>query len=313
LSLEDLATLPATPPEISHVSPPAGVEIRPRLDSLSLEELLSPGAAAPPVEPEPEPAPQQVSLETPVFDLSDEVGGPSLPLVEVGAGEPPAIPVEDLLTTTGAEPPDAGLMGMGELELDLLSEPRPEEVSASHDLPGPIAPLDLEALSEVPLAEAEAIAHELHLAEDTVRPVEPPPPMAAPVPAGPEPPAPAPGTAPGDRPIQASGTIPGPDIVFGSVDVSPLELASLETLPSGPPGEPRPPVPESARESPAEMAMMRQAVTERVAHALARDLSDKLLERIERIVWEVVPDLAEILITKEIERIRAMAEGKQSS
>jgi hypothetical protein len=38
-----------------------------------------------------------------------------------------------------------------------------------------------------------------------------------------------------------------------------------------------------------------------------------LLERIERIVWEVVPDLAEILITKEIERIRALAEGKQSS
>ena len=28
---------------------------------------------------------------------------------------------------------------------------------------------------------------------------------------------------------------------------------------------------------------------------------------------EVVPDLAEILITKEIERIRALAEGKQSS
>jgi hypothetical protein len=30
-------------------------------------------------------------------------------------------------------------------------------------------------------------------------------------------------------------------------------------------------------------------------------------------VWEVVPDLAEILISKEIERIRLQAEGKQSS
>jgi hypothetical protein len=62
-----------------------------------------------------------------------------------------------------------------------------------------------------------------------------------------------------------------------------------------------------------EMATMRQAVTEKVARELARDLSDKLLERIERIVWEVVPDLAEILIAKEIERIRALAEGKESS
>jgi hypothetical protein len=58
---------------------------------------------------------------------------------------------------------------------------------------------------------------------------------------------------------------------------------------------------------------MRQAVTERVARELAVDLSDKLLERIERIVWDVVPDLAEILIAKEIEKIRAVAEGKQPS
>jgi hypothetical protein len=72
-------------------------------------------------------------------------------------------------------------------------------------------------------------------------------------------------------------------------------------------------VPVGAEPLGAEMATMRQAVTERVAHELARDLSDKMLERIERIVWEVVPDLAEILITKEIERIRALAEGKQSS
>ncbi len=60
-------------------------------------------------------------------------------------------------------------------------------------------------------------------------------------------------------------------------------------------------------------AAMRRAVTERLARELAVDLSDKLLERIERIVWDVVPDLAEILIAKEIEKIRALAEGKQPS
>jgi hypothetical protein len=61
------------------------------------------------------------------------------------------------------------------------------------------------------------------------------------------------------------------------------------------------------------MGSLRQAVTERVAHELAKELSGRLIERIEGIVWEVVPDLAEILINREIERIRAMAEGKQPS
>jgi CheY-like chemotaxis protein len=58
---------------------------------------------------------------------------------------------------------------------------------------------------------------------------------------------------------------------------------------------------------------MRRAVTARVAEQLAKELSQKLTERIERAVWEVVPDLAEILITKEIERIRQLADEQQSS
>jgi hypothetical protein len=63
------------------------------------------------------------------------------------------------------------------------------------------------------------------------------------------------------------------------------------------------------------MAAMREEVTGRVAHDLTRELSEKLLERFEKIVWEVVPDLAELLITKEIERIRKLAdeEKEQSS
>ena len=63
------------------------------------------------------------------------------------------------------------------------------------------------------------------------------------------------------------------------------------------------------------MAAMREEVTARVAHDLTRELSEKLLERFEKIVWEVVPDLAELLISKEIERIRKLAdeEKEQSS
>ncbi len=69
----------------------------------------------------------------------------------------------------------------------------------------------------------------------------------------------------------------------------------------------------SAGVSPAEIAAMREAVTERVAHDLKRELSEKLLDRFEKIVWEVVPDLAEILVTKEIERLRRLAEEEKSS
>ena len=65
--------------------------------------------------------------------------------------------------------------------------------------------------------------------------------------------------------------------------------------------------------TPSEMAAMREAVTDRVAHDLTRELSEKLIERFEKIVWEVVPDLAEIMITKELERIRQLAEEEKSS
>ena len=40
-----------------------------------------------------------------------------------------------------------------------------------------------------------------------------------------------------------------------------------------------------------------------------QEVSERLAGKIERIVWEVVPDLAEHLITQEIDRIRAQAEG----
>ncbi len=40
---------------------------------------------------------------------------------------------------------------------------------------------------------------------------------------------------------------------------------------------------------------------------------ERMAEKIERVVWEVVPDLAEMLIIKEIERIKAEIEGKGSN
>jgi hypothetical protein len=43
---------------------------------------------------------------------------------------------------------------------------------------------------------------------------------------------------------------------------------------------------------------------------MAEEVMEKLAERIEQIVREVVPDLAETAIIKEIERIKASIEGK---
>jgi uncharacterized membrane protein YheB (UPF0754 family) len=56
-----------------------------------------------------------------------------------------------------------------------------------------------------------------------------------------------------------------------------------------------------------------RTVTKRVAEELAVELRNSLIERIEKIVWEVVPDLAEILITKEIERIRRQADEDKTA
>jgi hypothetical protein len=95
-----------------------------------------------------------------------------------------------------------------------------------------------------------------------------------------------------------------PDAAFVEEDTTPSALT--------PPAQEVPQTPQlDAAET--DMAAMREAVTERVARDLRRELSEKLLDRFEKIVWEVVPDLAEILITKEIERIRGLAEEEKSS
>jgi hypothetical protein len=52
-------------------------------------------------------------------------------------------------------------------------------------------------------------------------------------------------------------------------------------------------------------------VAERVAAHIVRELRNDLLERVDRLLWEVVPDLAEQLLTQEIQRIRELVEGKQ--
>jgi hypothetical protein len=52
-------------------------------------------------------------------------------------------------------------------------------------------------------------------------------------------------------------------------------------------------------------------VSEQVAAQIVQELRADLLQRIERLLWEVVPDLAEQLLTQEIQRIRDLVEGKK--
>lgn len=52
-------------------------------------------------------------------------------------------------------------------------------------------------------------------------------------------------------------------------------------------------------------------VAGRVATHIVQELKSDLLDRVERILWEVVPELGEQLITQEIKRIRELVEGKK--
>lgn len=115
---------------------------------------------------------------------------------------------------------------------------------------------------------------------------------------------------PSPAPAEAAPPRPAEDVTI------PL-LESLEILPDiepaatpAPPPAPVMPVPTPV---PAPHAMdtdrVTREITEKVTRALVQEVSERLAGKIERIVWEVVPDLAEHLITQEIERIKAQAEG----
>ncbi|HEU5395482.1 MAG TPA: hypothetical protein VFV36_11875, partial [Candidatus Methylomirabilis sp.] len=97
-------------------------------------------------------------------------------------------------------------------------------------------------------------------------------------------------------------------------------LESLEILPEegpapAPPVPPRPAPPVAAPPAPSapshlmNVDQVTREITDNVARAIVQEVSERLAGKIERIVWEVVPDLAEHLITQEIERIKAQAEG----
>jgi CheY-like chemotaxis protein len=309
LSLEDLMGAPESPglgpleasPPRKEAVVPAGAQPQSAggpSEKLSLEDLIGLEKTPPPTAPAAEPPPQEGLPGEQVFDLTADMEAPSLPLVEVGKGEPPLLSLEEILgeskeskgspaatgETLTPEPPEIVLQESTTEAIERGTSSAATQISPGH--------LELE-----PLLEASAAAFQ---------------------PSAPEPPG------------EEVPVIPLPGLEVeeptAPIEVSPAIPMAGEVAASTPAGTVLPDAPFLAAPAAAEAAVhegpglpvsdvsaMREAITERVARDLVRDLSEKLVERIERIVWEVVPDMAEILITKEIERIRDMAEDKGSS
>jgi CheY-like chemotaxis protein len=286
LSALDLESLPA-----ETVSAADAMDVLPLPESLSLDDLLAAGAETPTGAESGESVAEPKAVPEPVFELS-ATDAPPLPMVEVGQGEAPPLSVEDLLGPAVAEAAPADTLTMDLPELVVPGRDAVRPATTETELPQP--------------AVGERVGHPL--GDTTVAAAEPVTQEAAP-------------SGPPDflQPIEGAGessTLAGagasvlssgmPLVREGERGVEP----AAAPLTAGP-AEAQPITP--ATVLPSEMAAMREAVTERVAHELKRELSEKLLDRFEKIVWEVVPDLAEILITKEIERIRRLAEEEKSS
>jgi len=321
------AGVPATPDETADLGTPdleplpgeivsasEAVDELPLPESLSLDDLLAGGSASTASDLLTEPAGAEAASSDRVFDLSAEpmsaeaastepvfelsdASAHLLPMVETGKGEPPALSVDDLLGPAGDETAPDDTLTMELPEFDLTPLPG-ADASAADDLDSapPALPHEEAAIGELSLrstGEGGSDVAELHTAgasapfeflsspqaaEDSL---EMPEPRAA--------------AEAFDAPVE--------EVVIESAAVASLAAPVAE--------EPTPAV--STGVTPSEMAAMREAVTERVASDLKRELSEKLLDRFEKIVWEVVPDLAEILIAKEIERIRRLAEEEKSS
>ncbi|HEY7676277.1 MAG TPA: response regulator [Candidatus Methylomirabilis sp.] len=172
-----------------------------------------------------------------------------------------------------AEPASAE-PAMPELDLDLLGAS--PTAAPLYDL----EPLDLEAAPAPPLPGPEELLRDLEMAAPptAVEPAGPTSPPAAP----PAPPAMAPLAV---EPAMARELEP------------PAAPAELEIPPAA-----LPPAPSADAQA--------ARLSAELAPYLAREIADRIVERIERVVWEVVPDLAEALIARELDRIKERAERR---
>lgn len=295
----DLGTPDLEPLPGEVLSAAEAVDELPLPESLSLDDLLAAEPERSTAAPPPEPMSPEATSTEPVFELSD-ASEPRLAMVEAGKGEPPALSVDDLLLPAGEEAAPEDTLTMEVPEFDLTPLPGAEApVMADLDSTPPALPHEEPAIGELSQQDAgEAVLGAIEFEPAAAAaPFE----FLSSSPLGEEPSA---LREPGVSETTAeTPEAPVAEFVAESAAAAPLVApVANQPAPSAP-----------ADVTPAEFAAMREAVTERVASDLKRELSEKLLDRFEKIVWEVVPDLAEILITKEIERIRRLAEEEKSA
>lgn len=308
LGLEPAERQPAPLAVESSAAPAADVEVLPSSERLILEDMLSeagteaPTAASQGEEPAETPDPAE-----PVFELSVTEALP-LPMVETGKGEPPTLSVEDLL---GAHTPDIAVsqsQAQEVLALDLAAladdtqpaaqvsaEPLPSAETFALEFPAGLPPEETPAAPEAGRFESPVRAEDLETPVSIQSLEEVLPGLAESFESA------VPLVTP---PVQGFEAAPAEATAATSAAGASAAVESAVSPQEAPPAY--------SLEPPAfDVAAMREEVTARVVHDLRRELSEKLLERFEKIVWEVVPDLAELLISKEIERIRLLAEEEK--
>jgi hypothetical protein len=99
---------------------------------------------------------------------------------------------------------------------------------------------------------------------------------------------------------------------FGTSATQPVEEKPADPVPRPAPIQEAPAAPVGPVSVPPDMVeTLARQVSEQVAAQIVQELRADILQRIERLLWEIVPDLAEQLLTQEIQRIRDLVEGKK--
>jgi CheY-like chemotaxis protein len=225
------------------------------------------------------------------------------PLAEARAEAPMYTVDEGAFAPAAFEPepaafaPDEDLMAVTAEESDTLAASVGEALSASPSLPASQpshwgqqptvdVPLEARAQASASMTEAEGLFEEVFEDEVTTSaPVAPQPPPPATLP----PPPPAP---------RAAGFVTTPPEA-PEPEVPTAEMSFADLRPAEPPPPP-PPSPVAASVA-AEVAVPMDMV-EKIAQRVVAQISEKVVREI---AWEVIPDLAEALIKKEIERLKA--------
>ncbi len=253
---------------------------------------------------------EQPDSAQPVFELPVTEAFP-LPMVEAGKGEPPTLSVEDLLAppppdvTPGEAQPQPAVPAPG---LEALVEDVQPAAQTSVESMSPEGIFELGSptgsSAEEPLGVPQA-----GLLESSQQVEELGPPISIQsleevLPGFAESfesaaPAASPLQGLEDAPIAGTGAMAGVE-VEPAAEPSALRDESISVQSH-----------ESRELPPFDVAAMREEVTARVAQDLTRALGEKLVARFEEIVREVVPNLAEVLITKEIERMRRLADEEK--